>query len=694
MADSILRSVAALDHLDLPEPDVVRRAIDAVRVLSMDAVEQANSGHPGTPMALAPAGYLVWRHHLRHNPANPGWANRDRFVLSVGHASMLMYSLLHLTGYDLPESELRDFRQWGSRTAGHPEVHHTPGVETTTGPLGQGVANSVGMALAERWLAARFNRPGHSVVDHRTIAFCSDGDLMEGISHEAAELAGHQRLGKLLWIFDDNEITIEGSTELASSTRQTDRFESYGWHVQQVDDGNDLAALDRAIRAAEAETERPSFIALRTVIGWGSPNMAGKAAAHGAPLGADEIRATKEALGYPSMEPFHVPEDARAEWARAGDRGKALEADWNQAMEAYREAHPELASELDRYLAGELPSDWEEGIPDLSGMGKAEATRATSGKVIQGLAARIPNLVGGSADLGPSNKTDIEGAASLLPGSPDGRTLHFGVREHAMGAILNGIALHGGLRAFAGTFLIFSDYMRPAIRLAALMECPVTHVFTHDSIGLGEDGPTHQPVEQLMTLRAIPGLMDLRPADAVETAEAWAEAIRRTDGPSFLALTRQGVPRLDRSTVPGHADGESGVARGGYVFREAKGGTPQCILLASGSELQLALEAAGHLEEEDGIPTRVVSLPSWFLFRQQDPSWRDAVLPPEVRARVAVEAGTTRGWEAFTGLDGAAVGLDRFGASAPAPTLYREFGITADAVRAAALESVRRSRMA
>lgn len=690
MDDAITRSIPALGHLELPEPDVVRRAVDAVRVLSMDAVQAANSGHPGTPMALAPAGYLVWRHHLRHNPANPHWANRDRFVLSVGHASMLMYSLLHLTGYDLPEEELRAFRQWGSRTAGHPEVHHTPGVETTTGPLGQGVANSVGMALAERWLATRFNRPGHEVIDHRTLAFCSDGDLMEGISHEAAELAGHQRLGKLLWVFDDNEITIEGSTELASSTRQLERFESYGWHVQQVEDGNDLAALDQAIRAAEAETERPSFIALRTTIAWGSPNMAGKAAAHGAPLGEDEIRATKEALGYPSTEPFHVPDDAREEWGRARARGARLESEWDVAMAAYREAYPELAAELERQLAGELPADWEEGVPAFSTPAKAEATRATSGRVIQELAARIPELVGGSADLGPSNKTDIDGAPSLLPDTPDGRNVHFGVREHAMGAILNGIALHGGLRAYAGTFLIFSDYMRPAIRLSALMGCPVTWVFTHDSIGLGEDGPTHQPVEQLMGLRSIPGLMDLRPADAVETAEAWAAAIRRTDGPAFLSLTRQGVPGLDRRTVPGHADGESGVARGGYVFREARGGSPECILLASGSELQLALEAAERLEAEDDLPTRVVSLPSWHLFRAQDPAWRDAVLPPSVRARVAVEAGTPHGWEAFTGLDGAVVGIDRFGASAPAPTLYRELGITADAVRAAALETVRR----
>jgi transketolase len=662
-------------HLELPDPDTLRLSIDAVRVLAMDAVERANSGHPGTPMALAPAGYLLWRHHLRHNPANPLWPDRDRFVLSAGHASMLLYSLLHLTGYDLPIEELLNFRQWGSRTAGHPEHHETPGVETTTGPLGQGVGNSVGMALAERWLAERFNRPGHRIVDHFTYAFCSDGDLMEGVSHEAAELAGHQRLGKLVWVFDDNRITIEGSTDLATSIDQLRRFESYGWHVERVADGNDLEALDRALRSARAEASRPSLIALRTTIGWGSPNMAGSHETHGAPLGEEEIRLTKRNLGYPSLEPFWVAEEARAEWALAGPRGTRFEAAWRERMEAYREAHARAAEEYEAFLAGELPEGWAAAIPDFSRNEKPEATRGSSGKVLNALARRIPNLLGGSADLGSSNKTEIAEEASMLPDTPGGRNMHFGVREHAMGSVLNGMALHGGVRPYGGTFLIFSDYMRPAIRLAALMGTPVTYVFTHDSIGLGEDGPTHQPVEHLLALRAIPNLMDLRPADAWETAEAWRLAIERRGGPTFLSLTRQGVPPLDRSGSPEPKD----FRRGGYIFREASGGEPAVLLIGSGSELHLALEAAGALEE-DGIPTRVVSLPSWHLFQRQERAYRDRVLPPSLRVRVSVEASVTLGWERWVGGEGASVGLDRFGASAPSGVLFRELGITAGAV--------------
>jgi len=687
--------------LELPDADTLRLAVDTVRVLSMDAVQRADSGHPGTPMALAPAGYLVWRHHMRHNPANPQWLDRDRFVLSVGHASMLLYSLLHLTGYDLPLEEIKNFRQWGSVTPGHPEYHDTPGAETTTGPLGQGVANSVGMALAERWMAARFNRPGHEIVDHRTIVFCSDGDLMEGISHEAAEIAGHQGLGKLLWIFDDNEITIEGSTSLASSTDQLARFESYGWHVQVVADGNDIESLDRAIRAADSRTDQPSLIALQTQIAWGSPNKAGTAGAHGAPLGEEEIRLTKEFYGYPSQEPFFVADEARAEWAKAQETGARDEAEWNTRFDAYRTAHPELAAELERTMAHELPEGWDSAVPDLYGAGpdagigeataKPAATRNVSGKVLNALAAGIPELVGGSADLGPSNKTDLDGAESLLPGSPDGRIVHFGVREHAMGAIVNGMALHGGVRPFGGTFLIFSDYMRPAIRLAALMGLPSIFVFTHDSIGLGEDGPTHQPIEQLLALRGIPNLVDLRPADAVETAEAWRVALARTGGPTFLSLTRQNVPLLDRGLSPapdaGGEGGEragTGLHRGGYVLREARRGdstaAPEAILLATGSEVQLAVEAAERLEAEDGLPTRVVSLPSWHLFAQQDAAWREQVLPRAVRLRVSVEAGTTLGWERFVGLDGGSVGIDRFGASAPAEVLFERLGVTSDSV--------------
>jgi transketolase len=659
--------------------DLDQQAIDAIRVLSMDAVQKANSGHPGTPMALAPVGYVLFHRHLRHNPANPDWLDRDRFVLSVGHASMLLYSLLHLSGYDLTAGDIQDFRQWGSKTPGHPEFGHTPGVESTTGPLGQGVAMSVGMALTERWLAGRFNREGHQVVDHHTYALCSDGDLMEGVSHEAAALAGHQKLGKLIWIWDDNRITIEGGTELSLSTDQAKRFEAYGWHVVSVHDGNDLKAIDLAVEEAKRETERPSLIVLRTTIAYGSPNKAGTSSAHGAPLGQDEIEATKENLGYPSPEPFHVGERARDHWSACVRKGERLEEAWMARFSIYRAEHPELAEELERMMASELPPDWDTDIPDLSSVDKADATRGWSGKVLQGLAARVPNLAGGSADLGPSNKTDIQGAESLLADTPTGRLIHFGVREHAMGALMNGMMLHGGVRPFGGTFLIFSDYMRPAIRLAALMEQPTIYVFTHDSIGLGEDGPTHQPVEQLAALRAVPNLLDLRPGDAAETEIAWRVAIERRAGPSFLALSRQSVPILDRSTL---ASAE-GLRLGAYTLAEASGDAPQVILIGSGTELALALEARTALEEE-GVGTRVVSMPSWRMFQWQDQSYRERILPPSVTARVSIEAGTTFGWDRWVGTTGIAIGLDRFGASAPADVLYERFGLTADRVVAAA----------
>jgi transketolase len=656
--------------------DIERLSIDAVRVLSMDAVEKAASGHPGTPMALAPVGYVLFKRHLRHDPSSPEWLDRDRFVLSCGHASMLLYSLLHLSGYDLSEEDIRGFRQWGSPTAGHPEYGHAPGVEMTTGPLGQGVATSVGMALAERWLAARFNRPGHEVVDHFTIVLCSDGDEMEGVSHEAAALAGHQKLGKLIWIFDDNRITIDGSTDLATSTDYEKRFEAYGWHVQRVDDGNDLDAIDAAIAAAKAETERPSFIVLRTTIAWGSPGKAGTAAAHGAPLGSAEVEATKKNLGYPSLEPFWVDGRARAHWAECAARGAALHAEWRKRLDAYQAAHPGLAAEYLRTMAGDLPDGWDAAVPDLSRVEKADATRNWSGKVIQGIARGLPNLVGGSADLAGSNKTDIEGADDLLPATPAGRNVRYGVREHAMGAVMNGMALHGGVRPFGGTFLIFSDYMRPAIRLAALMGQPVVYVFSHDSIGLGEDGPTHQPVEQLASLRAIPNLLDLRPGDAAETEIAWRVAVERTDGPTFLALSRQKVPVIERSADVAAAEG---LRRGGYVLAEASSGAPAAILIASGSELGLALEARLRLEAA-GTPTRVVSLPSWHLFARQPRAYRDEVLPQEVSVRVSVEAGSTFGWERWTGPSGHAIGLDDFGASAPAEVLFEKLGFTADAI--------------
>ena len=656
--------------------DIERLSVDAVRVLSMDAVEKAGSGHPGTPMALAPVGYVLFHGHLRHDPRDPEWLDRDRFVLSCGHASMLLYSLLHLSGYDLSLDDVRNFRQWGSPTAGHPEYGHAPGIETTTGPLGQGVANSVGMALAERWLAARFNRPGHEVVDHWTIALCSDGDEMEGISHEAAALAGHQQLGKLIWIFDDNRITIDGSTDLATSTDYAKRFEAYGWHVQAVSDGNDLDAIDAAITAAKAETGRPSFIILRTTIAWGSPGKAGTSEAHGAALGAAEVEATKRNLGYPSLEPFWVDDRAREHWAECVERGSRLHGEWRERLDAYQAAHPDLAAELLRTMAGDLPDGWDAAVPDLSAVTKADATRNWSGKVVQGIAKGVTNLVGGSADLAGSNKTDIDGADDLLPATPAGRNVRYGVREHAMGGIMNGMALHGGVRPFGGTFLIFSDYMRPAIRLAALMGQPVIYVFSHDSIGLGEDGPTHQPVEQLAALRAIPELLDLRPGDAAETEIAWRVAIERTDGPSFLALSRQKVPVIDRGGAVASADG---LRRGGYVLAEATGGTPAAMLIASGSELGLALDARERLEA-DGTPTRIVSLPSWYLFARQPREYRDEVLPPSVPLRVSVEAGSTFGWERWVGLRGHAIGLDRFGASAPAEVLFEKLGFTLDAV--------------
>ena len=660
--------------------DIKQQAVDAIRILSMDAVQQANSGHPGTPMALAPVGYVLFHKHLRHNPSDPLWLDRDRFVLSVGHASMLIYSLLHLSGYDLSEEDIRNFRQWGSPTAGHPEYGHAPGIETTTGPLGQGVANSVGLALAERWLAKRYNRPGHEVVDHFTYALCSDGDMMEGVSHEAAAIAGHQKLGKLIWIFDDNRITIDGGTELSSSTNQAKRFEAYDWHVTHVSDGNDLEEIDRAIIEAKRESERPSLIVVRTTIGYGSPGKAGTSAAHGAPLGQDEIIKTKENLGYPSLEPFHVENSTREHWAACLENGRKLQEDWQKRFSLYQEQAPDFAAEFLQVMSGELPEDWDENVPNLTAAENEDATRGWSGKVLQGVASGLPNLIGGSADLAGSNKTTINGADNLLSSSPGGRNIHYGIREHAMASIMNGMALHGGIRPFGGTFLIFSDYMRPAIRLAALMGQSVIYVFTHDSIGLGEDGPTHQPVEQLAALRAVPNLCDLRPGDAAETEIAWRVAIERTEGPSFLALTRQKVVLLDRG---GMLAGAEGLRRGGYVLAEAASGTPEVILIASGSELGIILEARERLEAE-GTPTRVVSLPSWYLFGRQEKDYRDSVLPPEISKKVSVEAASTFGWTRWVGASGSSLGLDHFGASAPSDILFEKFGFAVeDVVKAA-----------
>ena len=664
-----------------PAPaDLDRLCIDTIRTLAMDAVELARSGHPGTPMALAPLAYLLYTRHLRHSPRHPLWPDRDRFVLSAGHASALLYATLHLAGYDLPLEEVRNFRQWGSRTPGHPEHGHTPGVETTTGPLGQGFANAVGMALAESHLAARFNRPGHAVVDHRTYVVASDGDMMEGISHEAASLAGHLALGRLIAYYDDNRISIEGPTDLAFSEDVGRRFEAYGWHVQRVPDGNDLAALDAATLAAQAEASRPSLIIVRTHIAYGSPNKQDTAEAHGAPLGKDEVALTKRAYGWPERETFLVPDAARSVGAACAERGAELERAWRGRFAAYEGAHPELAAELRAALAGELPRGWESALPSFSAKDGPLATRSASGRVLNALAPVVRTLVGGSADLAPSNNTLLEGGGDFSAAEREGRNLHFGVREHGMGGILNGMALHGGVRPYGATFLVFADYMRPSLRLAAMMGLPVVYVFTHDSIGLGEDGPTHQPVEHLAALRAIPNLAVLRPADAQETVEAWRAALLRREGPTALVLTRQKVPALDRAGAPAPADG---LSRGGYVLAEASGAEPAVVLLGSGSEVALCLGARQLLEAE-GVPTRVVSMPCPDLFERQPAAYRDSVLPPAVRARVAVEAGRALGWRRWVGEGGDVVGIERFGASAPAERLFAEFGFTAENVAARA----------
>ncbi len=638
----------------------------------MDAVEQAKSGHPGTPMALAPAAYVLWRHFHRFNPANPYWSNRDRFVLSCGHASMLLYAMLYLTGYDLSLDELKNFRQWDSKTPGHPERGHTVGVETTTGPLGQGFGNAVGMAIAERLLAHRFNRPGLDIVDHRVWGFCSDGDLMEGVSSEAASLAGHLRLGKLNFIYDNNHITIDGSTSLAFSEDVGMRFEAYGWHVQHVDDGNDLDAIHLALEAARREERRPSLIVLRTHIGDPAPTKRDTAEAHGSPLGAEEVRRTKEILGWP-QEPFTVPADALAHWREAVPRGEKIEAEWDALFDRYRTQHPDAAAEFERFLGGALPEGWDSGLPHFAPENGKLATRQASQQVLVALADAVPELAGGSADLVESTGLNVENLGVFGP-VETGRLFHFGIREHGMAAALNGMAAHGGVRPFGSTFLIFTDYMKPSIRLAALMKLPVIIIGTHDSIGLGEDGPTHQSVEHLAMLRAMPNVNVIRPADANETREAWHAALSRTDGPTVMALSRQKLPILDRSTL---APAE-GARRGAYILRDSEG-VPEAIVMATGSEVHLALTAAETLNNE-GIRTRVVSMPSWELFAQQDQAYRDSVLPPDVRRRVSIEAAVTQGWERWVTDDGIAIGIDHFGASAPGERVMREFGFTAEHV--------------
>jgi len=647
--------------------------INTIRTLAMDAVEQAKSGHPGMPMGAATMAYVLWTRFLKHNPTDPSWPDRDRFILSAGHGCMLLYSLLHLTGYDLPLDELRRFRQWGSRTPGHSEYRVTPGVETTTGPLGQGFATGVGMAIAERMLAARFNRPGHTIVDHHTYAIVSDGDLMEGVASEAASLAGHLRLGKLIYLYDDNKITIEGSTDLAFSEDVGRRFEAYGWYVQRVD-GNDIQALEAALKAAHAETERPSLIMARTHLAYGSPNKQDSSSAHGAALGEEEVKLTKEALGWPPDATFYVPEEALAYFRRALDKGRSEQAAWQDRFAAYEKAYPKLAEEWQRVVRGELPEGWQDYLPAFA-TGEAMATRAASGKVLNALAPHIPELVGGSADLAPSNKTYLAGLGDFGAANWGGRNIHFGVREHAMGAILNGMALHGGLRPYGGTFLVFSDYMRPSIRLAALMKLPVIYIFTHDSIALGEDGATHQPVEHLAALRAIPYLTVIRPADAAETAVAWKVALEHKTGPVALALSRQKLPAIDRAK---YAAAE-GLAQGAYVLADASAGDIKLILIATGSEVSLALEARDELERR-GIGTRVVDMPSWELFAAQGQEYQDAVLPPQVTARLAIEAGVSQGWHRYVGSKGDVLSVERFGASAPGKVVLEKYGFTVENV--------------
>ncbi len=661
--------------------DLQTLAINTIRTLSIDAVQKANSGHPGLPMGAAPMAYALWMRHLHFNPRNPNWANRDRFILSAGHGSMLLYSLLYLTGFDVSLDDLRNFRQWDSITPGHPEYGVTPGVEVTTGPLGQGAGNAVGMALAERFLAKYFNRPGHEIVDHYTYALVGDGDLMEGVSSEAASLAGHWGLGKLTYLYDSNDVTLDGSASMIFTEDVGKRFEAYHWHVQQVDDGNDVEAISRAIATAKEVREKPSLIIIKTIIGYGSPNKGGTNEAHGSPLGADEVRLVKDFYGWP-QEDFYVPGEALEHFREAIDRGGKWEAEWNDKLAAWRKAFPDLSADWDRAWAGKLPDGWDSDLPNYKA-DKPIATRVASGEALNAIARHVPTMIGGDADLAGSTRTLIKGFPNTGADDPAERNLRFGVREHGMGAIVNGLARHGGIiKPYTATFLTFSDYMRPTIRLGALMKIPTLYVFTHDSIGLGEDGPTHQSVEHVMSLRLIPGLHVFRPADANESAAAWWAAMQ-LETPAVLIFTRQNVPVFDGSTVKGGLDLlHEGVTKGGYILSDSDG-EPQVILMGTGSEVSIAFDAAKKLREQ-GVKARVVSLPCWELFEAQPQEYRDSVLPPIVKARVSIEAGVTLGWQKWLGTDGIAIGVDKFGASAPYQKIYQEYGLTPDAVVAAA----------
>ncbi len=651
-------------------------SINTIRTLAIDAVQKANSGHPGLPLGAAPMAYVLWQHHLRHNPKDPLWPDRDRFVLSGGHGSMLLYAMLHLTGYPLTLDDVKAFRQWGSRTPGHPEILQEYGIEATTGPLGQGTANAVGMAIAERVLAHHFNRPGHTIVDHHTYALVTDGDLMEGISGEAGSLAGHLKLAKLIYLYDCNYVSLDGPTSLTFSTENVGkRYEAYGWQVLHVRDGNtDTAAIDAAIVSAKADTARPSLIVIETTIGYGSPHKQGTSAAHGSPLGPDEVKLTKQALGWDPEKSFYVPDNALAHFRSALERGGQAQSDWQRRFDAYARAFPDLAAEWRRAQARELPDGWDAEVPKFA-VGDKVATRTAGGQALNAIAKRVPALIGGDADLSVSTDTAIKDGGSFDGQTGAGRNFHFGVREHAMGGIVNGMAYHRGVRPFAATFFCFSDYMRPSVRLAGLSALPVIYVWTHDSVGLGEDGPTHQPIEHLMSLRAMPNLKVIRPCDANETAEAWRWAMTHRDGPVALILTRQKLPVLDR----GQLGAAAGLARGAYVLAEAAGGPPQALIIATGSEVYVALAAREQLAQS-GIRARVVSMPCWEIFARESAAYRDAVLPASVRARVSIEAGTTFGWHRWIGDQGIAIGIDRFGASAPGETNTEKFGFTPEHV--------------